>query len=178
MGKTYEKAQERDLKVVDDVMTRKYQDLASHGLKVGFLFVYGVESDEGVKPPLTKDGVALAATIRNLTLKDRLAKGYDVEIVADGDHWAEIPDKRKEALIYHELGHLKIKRKAVKNKKTKEITEEVVYDDLMRPCLKMLRHDLNFGGFRHVMEEYGEDSEEFQLFQQVAQRVKDLVKKN
>lgn len=51
-------------------------------------------------------GSPAAACVKVVPLKDRLTKGYDVELLIDGDHWPSTPLATQIALLDHELTHI------------------------------------------------------------------------
>lgn len=119
-----------------------YAPLLSAGVKIDLVFAYGNRNDDGelTGPALSKNGVTALGICRVVNLKDR-AKGLgDAEIAIDGDWWEKASDEEKDAVIDHELYHIKLTGKT---------------DDLGRPKIKMRKHDFDFGWFTVIALRHG-----------------------
>jgi hypothetical protein len=143
-------------------MEKYHHDLHSNKVKIGTIMAMS-SSEESTA--LKLHGYPVAAMVKIVPLKDRITKEYDVEMLIDASLWKESTEKRKTALIDHELSHLAIKRKKPdKPKKGEPVKEvcalgEVVYDDIGRPVVKTIKADYNVGdGFLHVIQRHQDES--------------------
>ena len=117
------------LELLAEVMREHHRPLAEYGVEVGVLFA---SNSEG--PALVSRGVPCAATIKVVSLKDRVTKHYDAELVIDLRWWDDARQPHRRALLDHELSHLKL---------AKVEMGECTRDDLGRPKLKTVPGDLN-----------------------------------
>ncbi len=141
-----------------------HKGLAGVEARVQILFASADPADETPKAPVKHGGYPARATIRVVPTKDRLVKGYDAEMLVDHDWWRDASEARKVALLDHELSHLEVVTKSVKDKSEKKTDmTKVVYDDLNRPKLKLRKGDWSAGdGFSAVVERHGKDASEFE----------------
>ena len=51
-------------------------------------------------------GAGAAAEVKKVSARDRVTKGYDVEIVLDGDTWPQTALQVQEAILDHEMTHI------------------------------------------------------------------------
>ncbi len=131
----------------------EHAPLLEHGLKIDFLFARATideKTGEKTGPALTCHGVSALGVTRKTTLKERVKGMADAEILLDGDWWETAPEEQRRALLDHELFHREIKTK----------DGELVTDDLGRPCLKLRKHDYQFGWFRKIAAHHGNASME------------------
>ena len=136
------------------VMDKWHQPLAQLQVRVGILLATNPEGGGAVK----HGGYPAMATIKPTSLKDRVSKGYDAELVIDGEIWDQLAEETKAALIDHELSHITpVVKKGVDGKLAPQL------DDLGRPKLKSVKGDWNCGdGFKHVVSRHGADAVEFE----------------
>lgn len=113
------------------------------------------ETDANV---LQEKGRPTEATIRIMRLKDRVAGRGDVEITIDGDKWADLNAKQREALIDHQLEHLELQKDSEDKPKT---------DDIGRMKLKIRKHDYEIGGFDAVAHRHHGDCPEVRQAKQL-----------
>ena len=148
MPKTYLNAPTEVLNLLEEVKnTPPHQRLAHAGVKIGVIMAYAAVNEEtGERKGYAITGYAkapAAAQIKIVSPKDRLVKGYDVELLIDGDNWPETPENTKRALLDHELTHIKL-------------TDRL--DDLERPKLKLRQEDFIVWGFLEVVQRWGRDA--------------------
>ena len=172
------------------VMERWHKDLFDNKIKIGILFAMNSKHEQ---PAVKHAGHPANAVVKAVSLKDKISKEYDVEMIVDGNEWTGFNDRQRTALLDHELSHVMIKRKKVKknNKKKRdddyddddtdkadeEATEQddIVYDDYGRPVVKIRRADWNIGdGFADVVRRHGEYSCEYQNIHSANVVVNDL----
>lgn len=163
MGKTFFRAAQDVADLLDEVKLKYHAELHNYGVKFGILMV--MSHKEGT-PALTHRGNPAAATVHVVSMKDRVSKNYDVELLIDADHWKNSNIESKRALLDHELSHVTLKKKTIKNEKDQDgqvgqtIVEE---DDLGRPKIKLVHGDYDIGdGFLNVIRRYGDNSIELQ----------------
>lgn len=184
MSTVYWKADDTVVSFVDSVMALYHNELKSAKVKIGIIFAYSGSEN---KPSVRHAGYPAYATIKLISLKDRISKGYDAELLIDADNWKTSCDKSRAALIDHELSHLQLKKKKVKkNKKESDENEsddeeihnnsEIEIDDIGRPILKIRKGDWNVGdGFRDVVARHGEYSVEAQSIESATAFVNSLI---
>jgi hypothetical protein len=164
MGKTFFKAAADVTETLEEVKSKYHKELHDYKVRFGVLMV--MSHKEGV-PALTFKGHPAAATVHVVSLKDRVVKNYDVEILIDADHWKASNDMQKRALLDHELSHVTLKKRKAKGdddgaEEGREIVDE---DDLGRPKIKMVHGDYDVGdGFLHIIRRYGDNSIELKNF--------------
>lgn len=167
MGKTFFRAADDVTEILEEVKSKYHSELHNYKVRFGILMV--LSHKEGV-PALTFKGHPAAATVHVVSLKDRVVKNYDVEILIDADHWKSSNEMQKRALLDHELSHVKLKKRKAKGddddaEEGKEIVDE---DDLGRPKIKMVHGDYDMGdGFLHIIRRYGDNSQELRNFKDV-----------
>ncbi len=112
-------------------------------------------------PAVKHGGYPAAGKIRPCSLKDRLTKGYDAELLIDENKWNDMSQKRQLAFLDHESSHLAL----IPRKKKKDDDEDALpykLDDLGRPKLKSVDGDANVGDmFLHVIARHGYDAIEY-----------------
>lgn len=159
MGKTFFRASVDVTNLMDEVKSKYHGEIHNYGVKIGVLMV--LSHKEGV-PALTHKGHPAAATVHIVSLKDRVIKQYDVEMLIDADYWKSCSDESKRALLDHELSHIALKKRKVKGKKNEDGEEGqmvVDEDDLGRPKIKMVHGDYDIGdGFLNIIKRYGDSS--------------------
>lgn len=148
---TYERAQKSVLEQVNRVMHRYHGPKEEAGVTVNVLMalptVDGEEEPTG--PAITVNGYKALAKIKILGLKDRVAYGFDAEMVLDADNWELCSDEQQNAIIDHELSHLEL---------MVDDDGGIKRDDADRPRLRMRKHDYHFGWFADVAHRHGENS--------------------
>lgn len=159
MGKTFFRAAQDVTDLLEEVKLKYHAELHNYGVKFGILMV--MSHKEGVHA-LTHRGNPAVATVHVVSMKDRVSKQYDVEMLIDADHWKNSNMESKKALLDHELSHVTLKKRTIKNDKDEdgEVGQTVVdEDDLGRPKIKLVHGDYDIGdGFLSIIKRYGEDS--------------------
>lgn len=166
MAGIYIKADEMVHSLANLAVKNWYPDLQKVKLQIGILFVLSARESQ---PALKENGHPVEGTIKIVPLKDRVTKGFDVEILIDGDEWKTHHDEHKIALLDHLLCRLEVKKPKKKKKKKNQATThgtdeereeheeaEFITDDIGRPALKLKKGDWNAGfGFSEVVERHG-----------------------
>ena len=144
MAATYQKADKATIALLNIVRDKHHPRLVAHDVRVGVLFaVAKVDEKTGEKTgPAIKGyaGAPAGAQVKTVSLKDRVVKEYDVEMLIDGDEWPHLPESVQVALLDHELTHI-------------DPTGES--DDLGRPKIKMREEDFIAWGFWEVIKRHG-----------------------
>lgn len=197
MGIVYWKADDGVKQLVTDVINSWHPDLSDAKVNVGVLMAYtNKEGESAVK----HSGYPALATVKIVSLKDRVSKGYDAEMLIDAESWKSFSDKHKMALLDHELSHLEVKRAKVKDKDKDDGDDEedvlkddgadasspkpvpvgqVILDDVGRPVLRTKRGDYNAGdGFLTVAARHGQFSMEVLNHRQVHAVVRKFVEED
>lgn len=155
MSTTYSAADPEVNDLLAEVMKRHHKPLHEAGVKVGVL----------MSSELKAGGYPAYATIKIVSLKDRLSKQYDAELVIDLPEWEKLRDRHRKALIDHELSHIKLAKTRTTGDATLAVTESGITferDDLGRPKLKLVKGDWNGSdGFRDVVQRNGDWAIEF-----------------
>lgn len=153
MGTSYSPAPDEVAALVQQRLRKSHPDLWGVSVRVGVLMAWNPDA-----PAVKHGGYPCNATIKVVSHKDRVTKGYDAELVIDQLCWDGFRPKQRLALIAHELRHLELVLKL--DKETGQ--QRVQLDDGGRPKLKTRPGDWNAGdGFADVVAEFGEDAVEY-----------------
>jgi hypothetical protein len=143
MPATYLRAPVQVTELLAKVQNRFHPRLDNAGVRIGVLMAFaGVKEDGSTEGFAIKGygGAQAAAKIANVSLKDRVVKGYDAELILDGDTWPKRPEAQQIALLDHELTHI-------------GLTGNI--DDVGRPKLKLREEDFIVWGFLEVVQRHG-----------------------
>jgi hypothetical protein len=136
--------------------------LLKSGVRIDYVFAFATRDREGnaTEVPIKCRGFKVLGQVRVIKPKDRAQGRGDAEILLDGDHWENIDDAERMAILDHELYHLEVVEKDGKPK----------LDFLKRPVLRLRHHDHEFGWFAEVAKRNGRHSIE----QKVAKGLMDM----
>lgn len=150
----YEIAGDDVINLIAKVMDEYHATLKRYDVKVLTLMAFAPrdEEDNIKRPAIRKNGVACAACIRVLSLKERLLKQCDAEMTIDGDTWEDLDEPKRIAVIDHELSHLD----TVLDK-----NGEVKKDSLRRPKLRLIHDNIVYWGNSEIAERHGANSLEY-----------------
>jgi hypothetical protein len=170
---SFGKADDDILQLLADVMREHHPDLADAGVRIG---IVTAESDSG--DAVKHHGSPAFATIKVVSLRDRVTKGTDAELLLDLAKWGQLRHRQRLALLDHELSHLKLKkswRVNILDPETGEPTGETELkwesDDLNRPKLGTIPGDWDSGdGFARVVARWGSDAIEYENIAQCKSR--------
>lgn len=131
-----------------------HHELRDESVTISFLFAYPKINKKGraTGPAISDGGYAVNAKARIVSLKDRCKRNSDAEILINGDWWGTANEKQRLALLDHELEHFRVRR----NRKTGACKR----DDLNRPMLRIVKHDVQFGWFDVIAQRHGDASQE------------------
>ncbi|MEI7534227.1 MAG: putative metallopeptidase [Verrucomicrobiae bacterium] len=148
-GKYFTLAPESVHQLCRELIQLYHSDLDSAAVKVDIVMAF--RDPDGDTYAMEKDGHRVLGQATTIKLKDRVKGMGDVEIMLDGDAWDGLPQNQKAALLDHELEHFECKRDKV---------GEFVFDDLVRPVIKLRPHDRQFGWFDNIARRHRSDSME------------------
>lgn len=148
MSTTYERAPAEVERRGHRLMEKYHKSLRDAELRIDYAFAFNSEGDA-----VTMNGYPALTKCKVVGLKDRALGRGDVEIIIDGQAWADKSAAEQDALLDHELNHFELR----KNKKG-----QVVLDDLGRPKLDLRKHDRQFGWFDLIAQRHGEAAFEVQ----------------
>jgi hypothetical protein len=147
MPTTYQKADDDVIEVLEAALDY-HPKLAEARVKFGVLM-----ADNGDEPAVKHGGYPALAKVRVVSLKDRVLKEVDAEILIDRHEWDGMQPAHRVALLDHELSHV--------TTVPGEENEMYKLDDLGRPKLKTVNGDWNAGdGFAEVVARHGDWSVE------------------
>src|SRR5262249_43515530 len=92
----------------------------------------------------------------------------DLYIFIDANRWEESSERRRAAILSHELRHVDFKLEGAKN------GGGIKYDVYDRPVIKLVPDDWVLTGFSDVCEWYGEDAVEYQAARGVRKKLVQL----
>lgn len=143
MSATYEKTDSIDDTIADLIETKTYhRELHVAGVTVQVLFHFDDR-------PLLVRGWPAHAYVKVTNLKERALDQKDATIVVCKASWDQMDDRKRIALVDHELYHLQVCKDPEGRLKT---------DDLNRPKLRLRKHDIEVGWFVEIAKEHGPDS--------------------
>lgn len=141
--------------LVNETLAANHPDLQECGLIVGVLMATNPDG-----PAIKNGGHPALACVKVVSLKDRVTKGYDVEILIDQHGWDELNAAQKIAVVDHELTHVNRVPNTPKAMKSGEAAWKI--DDIGRPKVKLRKGDWMPGdGFSEVVSRHGENAVEF-----------------
>ena len=118
--------------------------------------------DKREEPAIKHDGYAVAAQVSIIPYKQRVDKRADAEIIIDGRLWEDMTDRRRRALLDHQITCIELQ--------TDGETGAVKTDDVGRPKLTLRNCDWRLQGFESIARRYEADALEVmeaRKFQQV-----------
>lgn len=165
---TYEKAPGDVAEMLAGAMRRYHPHLVAADVTVAVLFADDVDPETGESSRCLKHQGYDAAAVMSITpLKHRALGVADALLVIDSVAWANLGLSERDALLDHELEHLRVldvycgyvswdaeERQLIGHPRT---------DDLGRPKLKIKLHDIQVGGFLAVMKRHGAAALETQV---------------
>ena len=155
MPTTYSLAPDDVRALVRETMRAHHPDLAEAGVAFGILFAENPDGD-----PVKAHGYPALACVRVVPLRDRLTKGYDVELLIDLHAWDGLRPEHRAAVVDHELTHVRRVPNSPKAVAAGELPWKT--DDLGRPRVKLRKGDWAVGdGFEEVTARHGEFAAEF-----------------
>lgn len=161
MPTTFSAADPEVLRLLDhSVLPDHFPRLVELGVRIGVVMAYN--PDGGA---IKHGGYPAAATIKVVSLKDRVTKGFDAELLVDQGVWDGLRHRQRLSLLYHECRHLEPvpQRDDEEPRHLDNGAPDCARDDLTRPRLKCVPGDWNGGdGFRDCVALFGDDAIEHQ----------------
>lgn len=162
MPTTYTRADADTMRLLEQAVNTWHLQLKHHKVSIGVLMAGNPDG-----PAVSHGGYPAAAKIKIVSLKDRLTKKFDAELIIDEDHWKSCSDEHKLALLDHELSHIEV----AFNK-----NGGVKLDDLGRPKLKSVPGDIvQSDGFRDVIRRHREFAPEYINHRVAAHQINDAM---
>jgi hypothetical protein len=141
--------------LVEKIMKLNHPLLVEADVKVGVLMCFN--PDGGA---IKHAGYPALACVKVVSLKDRITKGFDVEMMIDQSEWNDLTANQKVAVVDHELTHVNRVPNSPKAIKAGESAWKT--DDIDRPMIKLRKGDINIGdGFADVIARHGDDAVEY-----------------
>jgi hypothetical protein len=165
---TYEPAPPAIEALLVRTMEKCQPALHKAGVRISVLLVRREVKKEGYVHALKAKGYPLYAKTQVTSLPDRARGLADAKLVIDAFAWDGLPDRRKAALLDHELQHLDL----VEYRPTKRNgwLTGIRHDDLGRPMLRSRPHDWEIAGFAEVVERHAGNSIEAAHFEAFRER--------
>lgn len=155
MATSYTKADSDVHDLVARIVAESHPDLREAGVRFGILMAYNPDGDA-----VKHAGYPALACVSVVSLKDRVTKGYDVEMLIDQQEWENMHALHRAALIDHELTH--VRRVPNSPKAIKEGGLAWKTDDIGRPKIKMRKGDFHCGdAFAEVIARHGDFAAEY-----------------
>lgn len=163
MSTTYERAPKAIEALVQTALEKYHPELRKEEVTVDTLIVRRTQGKHHFDVhALKRSGYLIDAKIQITSLQDRSRGISDAKLTIDAYEWDRMSDKRKAALIDHELEHLDLV--PIKPTKKNGFQTGNKRDDLGRPCLRSRPHDWELTGFKDVAVRHGEHSHEAMQF--------------
>lgn len=161
MSTTYQQADEDVLDLLQQVKRDHHPRLAEAGVEVGIIMALNPDDDA-----IKAGGYPAFAQIKVVSLKDRVSKGYDAELLIDERKWRELTAAQRVALLDHELSH--VDRVDVPERERGLFDESAgpvvswKTDDRGRPKLRTVNGDWHCGdAFAEVIRRHGDSAIEY-----------------
>lgn len=158
MGTTYERAGKGIEAMVQRAVETYHPELQKEGVSIDVTVARRESKKEGDCHALKRNGYLIDAKIQITSLQDRSRGIADAKLTIDAFEWDRSTDRRRVALIDHELEHLDLV--PIRPTKKNAFATGNKRDDLGRPCLRSRPHDWELTGFKDVAERHGEHSHE------------------
>ncbi len=151
----YERPDDDTLMLVERARSLWHGDLDKAEVTISVVMARGEWDDAGenYNAPIKRHGVRCAAKVKINPVAQRAEGMADATLTIDAEAWEDMTEKRKLALLDHELHHLAIVYCA-----ESEDSKTPKSDDQGRPKLKMREHDFEVWGFWNVIRRHGLES--------------------
>jgi len=145
-GKIYIRATDAERAVLQRVMTTYHPALLQANIKVAMTMARKFDGNEQPVHCVKFAGANAAAITRTIPLRRRVYDEHDAEIEVDGLTWDELSEAQREALLDHELNHI---RASVGD------DNAVRLDDMGRPKVNLVPDDFTLTGFYAIGRRHG-----------------------
>lgn len=153
MSKSFTDGSRADYAMLTRVMAQYHHELTDAQTRVSLNMVKSFDHDDEPEPALKHFGHYCEAYVKLVSRRRKLRIAFDAEIDIDGHMWEEKNDRQKEALLDHELSHVKVVTDSHGIPKR---------DEDERVQLKLVPDDIMLTGFLSVIRHYGEQAGEYQ----------------
>lgn len=154
----YEEAMPDVYVLMEQVINEHFEEIRSVEPPLKITVLMAGNGGESNEPCLKHHGAACFALIRRSKPQDRAQNGPDVYIEIDENRWEESNERRRMAVLAHELRHVEFKL---------DKGGGVKRDIYERPVIRFVPDDWTLTGFEDVCEWYGEDAVEYQCVREV-----------
>jgi len=153
MSKAFSDGTRADYAMLNQVMARYHHELVDAQSRVSLNFVKAFDKDDEPTPALKHAGHYCEAYVKLISRRRKLRDPHEAEIDIDGHMWEEKNDQQREALLDHELSHIKVvtDRHGIPKR-----------DEDERVQLKLVPDDIFITGFLSVIRHYGQNAGEYQ----------------
>ena len=160
MPKSYDEGNPEDYGLLEQVIEASHPALAELDLRFGIVRVGAAINRKGdaTGPALKVLGSPCMAAIKLVSIKDRVHKKVDVEILLSEQEWGKVNEKVQLATLDHAVSHLEILRDKNGAAKT---------DDDGVTQLRIKKHDVLIGLFHDVVDRHGQSAVELDALQSV-----------
>jgi len=162
MGTTYERAPKAIEALVGTALEQFHPKLHKVGVTIDCSVARRESKKEGYCHALKRNGYLIDAKIQITSLQDRARGIADAKLMIDAYEWDRMNDRRKLALVDHELEHLDLV--PIRPTKKNGFATGNRHDDLGRPSLRSRPHDWELTGFADVTQRHKQFSHEAAQF--------------
>lgn len=166
MGKIYYEAKTTDNNMMTEIINRHYSVLANHEVNISIIFVDRDDNDTANKPLIMEKGHFMPASVRVVSVKERLKNDADAEIYVDYEYWTEVNDNTKKSIIDGCLSRIEVKRDR-DGKSTPDIYGRVQ--------LKITHPEVYFYCNPTISDRYGVDAHDVKTFRKICESYGDTL---
>lgn len=154
MAKTFTNGGPSDYDRMTRLCRQYHPALADHEIRVALTFVRAFDKDEEPITALKFAGAPANAVVKLLSPERKLREPFDAEIRVDGHIWDDLTDSEKDALIDHELTHIKL---------VTDANGVVITNDDNSPKLKLIPDDVILTAFLEVIRRHGDNCLDYKV---------------
>lgn len=153
MATTYQQADVDVVELVKEVLSEYHEPLKECGLRVGVLMASNPDG-----PAVKVAGAEVPGTVKVVSLKDRVTKGYDVEFIVSQGLWEDsLSPEQRISLVDTLLSRVQRVPNTPKAMAAGELAWKT--DDLGRPKVKLVKGDIAATeGFSSCIQRHGANS--------------------
>lgn len=167
MATNYEMANATDEKLFEELWKDdRYIALNNYDIHVKLFYKYGKTDKEGnlKSPALTKNGIAIPATIKLVSNFNRITDDTDVKIILNKELWDEMSPEEKRSTLDNMLNYLSVKE-------DKEGEPICISEDCDKVQLKLKHPDFYCEGFLDMLNIYKEHYLPYQDAKCIAEKI-------
>lgn len=163
MATTYVEAEQDVIDLANEVIDQYYPDIRRCSPEP-VISILMAENEDG--NALKKFGAGVVAMIKRSTKEDKAENGPDLRILIDAGKWANASERRRMAIMAHEIRHVEIQWQPG------GMLPKI--HDYGRPKIKLIPDDWVLTGFSAVARWFGDDAVEVQAVRSVHESLKQL----